>query len=197
MAELVTALAAELSQRGVPLTADPKRSIFRIHRDVRFSSDKSPYKTHAGAVLTRDGTKNSQGLLYVHVASQGAFTAAGFYHPDPDQLAALRREIAAAPERFEALERALKKARLELGRDEPLKRLPRGFDNAPPGPTAESLKLSVRPVNRISKALRSLVKMGPVRKSPEAPPWLSRPARPCLTTTNFPTLPLRLISTNQ
>jgi uncharacterized protein (TIGR02453 family) len=148
LAELVTALAAELSQRGVPLTGDPKRSIFRIHRDVRFSNDKSPYKTHAGAVLTRDGTKNSQGLLYIHVASQGSFTAAGFYHPDPDQLAALRREIAAAPERFEALERALKKARLEVGRDEALTRLPRGFDHVPPGPTAETLKLKSFVVHR-------------------------------------------------
>jgi uncharacterized protein (TIGR02453 family) len=141
MAALVTALAEELARRGVPLTGDPKRSMFRIHRDVRFSNDKSPYKTHAGAVLTRDGTKNSPGLLYVHVSPDGSFTAAGFYHPETAQLAALRTTIAADPERFQDVERLLQNARLTLGRDEALKRLPRGFDQVPAGPAAENLKL--------------------------------------------------------
>ncbi len=148
MAALVTALAAELARRGIPLTGDPKRSMFRIHRDVRFSSDKSPYKTHAGAVLTRDGTKNCQGLLYVHISPEGSFTAAGFYHPERDQLAALRQAIAASPERFQDLEKTLKKLRLFLSRDEALKRLPRGFEDVPAGPAAEALKLKSFVVHR-------------------------------------------------
>ena len=123
MAALVTALAEELSQRGLPLTGDPKRSMFRIHRDVRFSNDKTPYKTHAGAVLTRDGTKNCQGLLYIHISPEGSFTASGFYHPEPDQLLALRRAIAAAPGQFQQVERSLQKARLALGRDDALQTL--------------------------------------------------------------------------
>ena len=122
--------------------------MFRIHRDVRFSHDKSPYKTHAGAVLTRDGTKKCQGLLYVHVSPEGSFTAAGFYHPEPDQLAALRRVIAASPDRFQDLERTLKKSRLVLGRDEALQRLPRGFEDVPAGPAAEALKLKSFVVHR-------------------------------------------------
>jgi uncharacterized protein (TIGR02453 family) len=148
MAALVTTLAAELARRRIPLTGDMKRSMFRIHRDVRFSKDKSPYKTHAGAVLTRDGTKNSPGLLYIHVSPEGSFTASGFYHPEPEQLAALRRAIATRPERFEAVERALQKARLSLGRDEALKRLPRGFEELPAGKTAENLKLKSFVVHR-------------------------------------------------
>ena len=44
---LVAALAEEFAARGLPLRADPARSPFRIYRDVRFSKDKSPYKTHA------------------------------------------------------------------------------------------------------------------------------------------------------
>ncbi len=46
---LVVALAERFEARDIPLLADPKRSIFRIYRDTRFSKDKSPYKTHLGA----------------------------------------------------------------------------------------------------------------------------------------------------
>jgi uncharacterized protein (TIGR02453 family) len=149
MAALVASLADELARRGVPLTGDPKRSMFRIHRDVRFSSDKSPYKTHAGAVLTRDGTKNCQGLLYIHVSPDGSFTASGFYHPEPEQLLALRTAMAASPGEFQQVERALQEARLTLGRNDALKRLPRGFEDVAAGPTAENLKLKSFVVQRV------------------------------------------------
>ena len=46
---MIEDLAARLAERGVPLRADPRRSPFRIYRDIRFSRDKSPYKTHLGA----------------------------------------------------------------------------------------------------------------------------------------------------
>ena len=49
MEALCAALAIAFPKHGVPLTADPKRSPFRIHRDTRFSKDKSPYKTHHAA----------------------------------------------------------------------------------------------------------------------------------------------------
>jgi uncharacterized protein (DUF2461 family) len=45
--------------------------VFRIHRDVRFSKDKKPYKTHVSATLTRDGQKMSPGMLYVHIEPEG------------------------------------------------------------------------------------------------------------------------------
>ena len=63
MAALIEDLAEELARRAIPLTGDAKRGLFRIHRDVRFSKDKAPYKLHAGAVLTRDGRKDTPGLL--------------------------------------------------------------------------------------------------------------------------------------
>jgi len=68
---LIDALNGELSARGLPLAGDPKKSVFRIHRDVRFSKDKRPYKTHVSATLTRDGQKLSPGLLYVHIEPEG------------------------------------------------------------------------------------------------------------------------------
>jgi uncharacterized protein (TIGR02453 family) len=69
-------------------------SLFRPFRDVRFSKDKSPYKTHAGALLRRDG---NTGGLYLQVGSDGLLVAAGYYQMAPDQLARFRRAVDNAP----------------------------------------------------------------------------------------------------
>ena len=55
VSSLVTDLAARLAKTKTPLRGDAKRSLFRINRDVRFSKHKNPYKTYAGATLTRAG----------------------------------------------------------------------------------------------------------------------------------------------
>ena len=62
MGDLVEDVAERLGRSKIPIKGDRKSSLFRIHRDVRFSKDKSPYKTNAGAVITRDGGKDSPGL---------------------------------------------------------------------------------------------------------------------------------------
>ena len=81
LGDLVDALTVALHEAGLPLRGDRKASLFRINRDVRFSKDKHPYNTHASAVLTRTGTKQGNGLLYVHVSPEESFAAAGFYQP--------------------------------------------------------------------------------------------------------------------
>ena len=68
---LIEALNVAFAARDLPLAGDPKKSVFRIHRDVRFSKDKKPYKTHVSATLTRDGMKLSPGLVYVHIEPEG------------------------------------------------------------------------------------------------------------------------------
>jgi len=68
---LILDLNEALEARGLPLAGHPKNTVFRIHRDVRFSKDKKPYKTHVSATLTRDGQKISPGMLYVHIEPQG------------------------------------------------------------------------------------------------------------------------------
>src|SRR5215475_12923559 len=93
--ELIAAVGDALGQAGVPLVGDPRRSIFRIYRDVRFSADKRLYKTHAGAVLTRSGKRREPGVLYIHVAPGESMVGAGFWHPDPALLARLRRALLA------------------------------------------------------------------------------------------------------
>jgi len=71
LAALIVALNDAFAARDLPLAGDPKKSVFRIHRDVRFSKDKKPYKTHVSATLTRDGQKLSPGLVYVHIEPEG------------------------------------------------------------------------------------------------------------------------------
>ena len=130
MASLVASLGFALAARDIPLMGDPKRALFRIHRDVRFARDKRPYKTNVSAVLTRDGDKHSQGLLYLDIGLSGCFAALGFYQPDPDQLGAIRAQIMDTPARWAAVEAALETEGLALSRDSAAARLPRGLDPA-------------------------------------------------------------------
>jgi uncharacterized protein (TIGR02453 family) len=135
--DLVAAVADALERAGLPLVGDPRHGIFRIYRDVRFSPDKRLYKTHAGAVLTRTGDKRNPGLLYLHVAPGGSMTAAGFWHPQPDLLAKLRRAILVDAEAFLGMAARLEKAGHSISSDERLSRPPRGFEDAKGTPVAE------------------------------------------------------------
>jgi uncharacterized protein (TIGR02453 family) len=76
-------------ERGIPLSADPASSPFRIYRDVRFSKDKSPYKTNIGASFPYiDGHAEAGG--YFHLSPGEIFAGGGMWHPDRDRLAAWR-----------------------------------------------------------------------------------------------------------
>jgi uncharacterized protein (TIGR02453 family) len=134
MVALIDDLTEAFAARKLPLRGDGKRSIFRLNRDIRFSKDKSPYKTHAGAVLTRSGSKKDSGLLYIHIDPIGCFTAAGFYMPEPAALAALRRQVLAQPAKARALLGKLEKGGLALGDFDQLTRVPKGFEALKDGP---------------------------------------------------------------
>ncbi len=142
MGALVEALAFAFAAHDIPLTGTAKGSVFRLNRDVRFSKDKSPYKTHCGAVLTRDGTKKSQGLFYIHLGGTGgSFCAMGFYGPEPDDLHALRKRLVAKPEVWQKAARGLTKAGLELMREDALVRMPKGFEQHAGSDVADLLRL--------------------------------------------------------
>ena len=128
--ELIVVVGEALSQAGLPLIGDPRRGIFRIYRDVRFSPDKRLYKTHAGAVLTRSGGRREPGVLYIHVAPGESMTGAGFWHPEPALLARLRRAVLADPEGFLAIADRLAAAGCPLTSEDKLSRPPRGFEAA-------------------------------------------------------------------
>jgi uncharacterized protein (TIGR02453 family) len=77
-------------------TISGKKSLFRINKDVRFSKDKSPYKTNIGGALTR-ATKYLRGGYYFHIEPGNCFLGGGFWAPSPEDLKHIRLQIAADP----------------------------------------------------------------------------------------------------
>jgi uncharacterized protein (TIGR02453 family) len=140
-AALVADLSAALAERDIPFRGDPKTALFRIHRDVRFSNDKSPYKTNAGAVLSRGGMKGEPGMIYVHISPEGCFAAAGYYHPEPKVLANIRRVIAERPSTWREILAALDAAGVEVSQTDKLTRTPRGFEAVTDADLLDALKL--------------------------------------------------------
>lgn len=82
LAALIADTSTACAARDLPLSGDPKKSVFRIHRDTRFSKDKRPYKAHVSCTLTRDGLKMSPGMMYIHIEPEGG-SRPGF---DPDSI---------------------------------------------------------------------------------------------------------------
>lgn len=126
--------------RVYPGDALAKPKVFRIHRDIRFSKDKTPYKTHIGGLLTlaAAGGGRSQvevpAALYFHVSHGELFAAAGSYGMDPATLASHRRALL-DPRRGKELDRVLaplRRKRFALEARESLKRPPPGVDPAHP-----------------------------------------------------------------
>jgi uncharacterized protein (TIGR02453 family) len=136
---LVWATSAALTKKKIPLSTEPKKAIFRIYRDTRFSADKSPYKTNLGAVFNTGG-KPGSGVLYVHVEPKASFAAAGFYQPDQLGLTRIREAVADRWKEFKSLLKRLDQAGLTLRDSDSLKRVPRGFESFADAECAQYLK---------------------------------------------------------
>ena len=90
IAEINDALAAFAPEH----VRDPRKAMFRIYRDTRFSSDKRPYKDHVGVWWGRGGLEKTSGAgFYFHIGPKEVIAAAGAYMATPDQLLAIRRHI--------------------------------------------------------------------------------------------------------
>jgi uncharacterized protein (TIGR02453 family) len=138
MEALVVALADRFEARGLPLEADPKRSVSRIYRDTRFAKDKSPYKTNIYARFpwigrgsdhdaSDDGARGASG--YFNVMPGESYVGGGMWMPEKPRLDAFRAAILDAPDRVRA---ALEDRRFlaEFGpvhSHETLKRVPAGL----------------------------------------------------------------------
>ncbi len=81
----------------------PKSTVFRINRDIRFSKDKYPYKTNFGAFIVPGGKKSGNAGYYFHLEPEGSFAGGGVYHPMPDILKKIRNEIYGNPEEFKGI----------------------------------------------------------------------------------------------
>jgi uncharacterized protein (TIGR02453 family) len=145
--QLVLSTSAALAKKKIPLSTEPKKAIFRIYRDTRFSADKSPYKTNLGAVFNTGG-KPGSGVLYVHVEPKAAFMAVGFYHPDQLGLSRIREAIADRWKDFKSVISRLDQASLAFGESEVLKRIPRGFESFADAECVEYLKYKSFVVSR-------------------------------------------------
>ncbi|RUU28450.1 TIGR02453 family protein [Mesorhizobium sp. M6A.T.Ce.TU.016.01.1.1] len=127
--DLVETLSERFAVVGLGLRGDRKKSLFRINRDVRFAKDKRPYNRHLSAILSPDGTKMEQGVLFVYIGIERCFAAVAWWQPGPALLLAMRQAIGTRPGEFRALIKALKQNRLELDPEGCMKRTPRGFEH--------------------------------------------------------------------
>lgn len=82
----------------------PKDLVFRIYRDIRFSSDPTPYKPHFSAAFSRTGRKGPYACYYVHIQPGGrCFVGCGLWHPDAAPVALIRTDIDQNPDRFRGI----------------------------------------------------------------------------------------------
>jgi len=137
MAALIEEMDVRFRRVAPEMTGDAKRSMFRIHRDVRFSKDKSPYKTHAACWFFHIDASSKVGReadgggagFYFHVQPGASFVGGGCWHPPSPALKRFRSAIAADPRTFETvvLAPALRRKLGPLSEESMLRRLPRGF----------------------------------------------------------------------
>ena len=120
-----------------------KNCTFRINRDIRFSKDKSPYKSYIGVWLSSGVKGQNRSGYYVHIEKGSSFIAGGFYCPEADDLKKVRKEIAYFYEDLEEIldEKNFKKEFEDFDRNESnlLKNPPRGYEKD--HPAIEFLKL--------------------------------------------------------
>jgi len=148
IADLVQEMDLRFARFAPEFVGDPRRSVFRIYRDVRFSRDKSPYKTHAACWFFHGGGSAKVGReahgggagFYFHLEPGASMVGGGCWMPPRPALQKFRAAIADDPRGFERIVLAptLRKRFGELSDEESLKRVPRGY--AEDHPAARWLK---------------------------------------------------------
>lgn len=171
--ELVTALIADISKFDPAVAGcNPKKALFRINRDMRFSKEKIPYKTHFSAAINASGLKKpSQGggpTYYFHIDQTGTLLiAGGEWMPPAERLRAIREYVIADAAGFSRLlkNKKLKETYGDLQQEGKLTRPPKGFDADMPH--LEYIKLKsfivwteadVRKISDLQKTLASQFK---------------------------------------
>jgi uncharacterized protein (TIGR02453 family) len=129
MTAVVERLAEDFRAFAPELVASPKVSMYRIHRDTRFSENKTPYKTHVAAVFPTRGLLKHQGAgLYFHLSPDEVWAGGGMYAPEPAQLYLVREHIAANIKQLRAIvESPVFRRHIGSLQGEKLTRVPRGF----------------------------------------------------------------------
>ncbi len=144
--EFVYEMGLRFAKLGLPYYADPKKSLFRINRDIRFSANKEPYKTNFGVLFPYKFINQAAKAveapgLYFHIDSKETFIAGGLHIPSNEKLKVLRELIA---EKWKELKKVLNNKKFteefpSILNDDSLKTMPRGYESD--HPAAEWLKL--------------------------------------------------------
>jgi len=143
----------------------PKDCMFRINRDIRFSKDKTPYKTNFGASINRGGKKSIFGGYYFHCEAGGeSFVGGGLWVPMPPELKKVRQEVDYCFDEFRKIigSKKFKKIYGDLykGEDASLSKVPQGFEKD--NPAADYIKLksfiSMKPLTEKDILSKDLVK---------------------------------------
>jgi len=141
MRELIEDLDTRFAQFAPEIGGNPKRSMFRIYRDIRFSKDKSPYKTHAACWFHHVNAARNVGSeadagsagYYFHLEPGGrSMIGAGIWMPPRPQLNKLRDAIARNPGGFDRMARSIPRRFSGLDDESALKRMPRGYAETHP-----------------------------------------------------------------
>jgi uncharacterized protein (TIGR02453 family) len=141
MTELVLALGEDFEAFAPQYLTDPKKAIYRIYRDTRFSNDKTPYKTHIAASFNHKSlAKHAAAGFYFHFSPEEILMGGGVYMPGSWELLTIRRHIADDPAAYGAIVKARPFQRYFGGvTGEKLSRPPKGFPAD--HPAIETLKL--------------------------------------------------------
>ncbi|PCJ26977.1 MAG: TIGR02453 family protein [Flavobacteriales bacterium] len=132
MVDFADSLLLEMNKHDNIETANGKKSLFRIYRDVRFSKDKSPYKTHWAGGLKR-ATKELRGGYYFHIEEGNTMVGGGFWAPNKDDLLRIREDIVSDASELRKIINS-KAFKIIFGTldGEQLKTCPKGFDKEHP-----------------------------------------------------------------
>ena len=143
LVRFVSDFGEKLREISPHMVADPRLSggsVFRIYRDVRFSKDKSPYKTNAGVHFRHEVGREVHGPgLYLHLQPGLVFAGAGIWRPNSATVGKIRGAIVANPDRWRSIVNDDEFISVYSLEGESLKRAPRGID--PDHPLIDHLKL--------------------------------------------------------
>ncbi len=155
----ITSILAEMKPLDKSLEAlEVKNCTFRINRDIRFSKDKSPYKTNMGVWMSQDKNRKNAPGYYIHFEAENCFIAGGVWCPEAGELKQIRKEIEFFHDDLEKIvsNKNFQKEfnQLDRGENNVLKKAPKDFD--PNHPAIEFLKLkSFTASHKISETIFS------------------------------------------
>jgi uncharacterized protein (TIGR02453 family) len=115
---------------GIDEALDPKKSVMRIYRDIRFSKNKTPYKNNFGISIPTMGLRNGGVEYYMHIQPGKSFIAGGYWMPEADHLKAIRQEIDYNGGDLDKIitNPEFKSLFGNLRQDDKLKTVPKGYD---------------------------------------------------------------------